>query len=123
MKTKNRILFCVVSVISIVSCRSARPSTSQPSYFVGGEQAREGQFPATLNLGDCTGSKLNEYFILTAGHCVQDLDGTVFSVFRSGKILTTVSDVVTSEGKSFRLPIARTLIHHTYRKTAGMTEA
>jgi hypothetical protein len=118
----ERFFLWIATGTLLISCRTVRPTESPPS-FIGGEQAREGQFPASLSLGGCTASKLSSYFILTAGHCVQNLDGNLYVSPLPNATLTVKSGVLSDAAKKFQLPLARTLIHYTYRNTARMTES
>ncbi|XP_063222271.1 chymotrypsin-2-like [Bacillus rossius redtenbacheri] len=84
-----RYLFLTVITASSVTLAQSKHLWSPESRIFNGEDAKNGEFPFMVSLRDglntrqimCGGAIISEYFILTAGHCVEgNLPGDVFIV-------------------------------------------
>jgi hypothetical protein len=68
-----RWFFCAGAVVLAAACSQASEEATADDDLVGGDQAKDGDFPSTMIVRDnCTVSKVGPRHILTAAHCVFD---------------------------------------------------
>jgi V8-like Glu-specific endopeptidase len=74
-----------------------------------GEEATEGDFPATIYFDSCTGARIGAKHILTAAHCLDNSykKGAVLKIYSGAKIL---------EASMFEHQIEEVFIHPSYKE-------
>ena len=75
---KNTLLFIFIfsltySEILANECGRQRVRNSPDEFIIGGEDAKEGEFPWYVGYAGCGGALIRENWVLTAGHCVIDI--------------------------------------------------
>jgi secreted trypsin-like serine protease len=64
-----RYIILVFFIISALSCKQRRSAMSS-SFVVGGDEATEGQFAASVHIPNCSATRIGPKHLLTAAHCV-----------------------------------------------------
>ena len=113
-------LVFLVSVVSSDDCVCGIPNAN--SKIIYGDKVTNNKYPWVVYLkmtlqdgiGACTGSIINDRFILTAAHCVENCEyNSDIEVF----LTTSCNKKVTSSGKS--LPVRAFKKHHLYNTVVG----
>jgi len=89
MKLRIAIVLCIFLSTAFSDGRQqcGRAKTTDHQYIVGGEKADDHEFPfaAALIRGRfvfCGGSIINKRYILTAAHCVEDIQNRNMHIYR-----------------------------------------
>ena len=78
-----------VSVVFGSECGIQRIKNSPDEFIVGGQDAKEGEFPWYVNYAECGGALIRDNWVLTAGHCVvdiPDLNKTNENIFKNAYV-------------------------------------
>ena len=106
------LLAAAAAALNLADVPCGKPQAA--TKIVGGGGARPGQFPWLVSLqldGEpwCGGTLVNQWFVVTAAHCLKKLKADRFSV------LAGEHDLTTPEGKEQRLPVRAVALHPDYR--------
>lgn len=105
-----RPLVLALATFVVSACSDATSDGAAESMLIGGESAPEGTFPSTLEIiGGCTGTKVGEHHILTAGHCVRTPTGQLRPELAEGR--TILVRLRNGELDASSLTIRRTVLH------------
>ncbi|XP_055613475.1 trypsin-1-like [Uranotaenia lowii] len=119
MAFKLTVTFLLLASLALASCRSA-------PRIVGGEQASAHEFPYQISLQwvfnepgketmhFCGGSLLDEYHVLTAGHCK-----TSYSEKGYIEVVAAEHDTSVTEGSEQRRMVASFIVHEDYDGEVG----
>jgi len=107
----------VAAALALVACgtQEANATSDADSDLIRATVAADGDFPATVRIlkvmgASCTGTKIADDLILTAGHCVGTRSGAIQGEFAPGRTLELT--VRTPHGPEFRSGVIEETVLH-----------
>ncbi len=109
----NRIWLISIAIV-FGACQSPNSKSDTQLKVIGGEQAKESQFPSAIHVPNCSATKIASNKILTAAHCVSDQSYGLKSGFETGGVFRMRYGIQLKDAIITSLKVLSTKVHPTY---------